>query len=252
LEIQQEKTSVKDHDDITTTLERLSSTFTTRDVMVNEAQLVWAYSLDQARQLLLEYPAYDVIPIKQNDEFRSYLLRSSGLPFPIQVEQLISDSTPILELPGLFLTMDFYFVLSGKRIAGYIHFSDLNSQLVKIPYFVLLEAVESRIVAKIDRLITEFDLEIVLPERANYLKKKVKNLTAEHADQGYVNFMSFTEMVKVARHYNVLNLEEKDLKWVTDIRNRVDHADHPLIQTKRDAIGLFLNSENLVHLDKNQ
>lgn len=225
-------------EDITTTLERLSSTFATRDIMVKETQLVWADSESRASQLLLEYPSFDIIPIKQSGEFLYYLQRGAAFQSPILVENLISDSTPILELPGLFLLQDFYFVLSGKRIAGYIHFSDLNSQLVKIPYFVLLEAVESRIVERIDSRIKENDLDIVLPERSKAIKKKMKDLTEENADRGYINFMYFGEMLKFACYYHVLNLQDKDLKWVTDIRNRVDHADRPLIETKRDAIKL--------------
>jgi len=224
--------------DIAQTLERLARTFTVRDIMVTETQLVWADSPSQAIQLLSKHPSFDVIPIKQSGEFINYLQRNSGSHSTIQLEDMISDSTPILELPGIFLHKDFYFVLSGKRIEGYIHFSDLNSQLVKIPYFVLLEAVESRIVEKIDCRIEESDLDTVLPRRSNSLKNKMKNLAEENADRGYINFMSFREMLKFALYYNVLKLPDEDISCVADIRNRVDHADRPLIKTKKDTIKL--------------
>lgn len=223
-------------EDITTTLQRLSTAFTTRDIMVHEDRLLWADSIDQANQMLLQNPSFDVIPLKHENEYRHYVKRGIGSPSLIEVEHLISDSTPILELPSLFCRMDFYFVLSVKRIVGFIHFSDLNSQLVKIPYFVLLEAVESRMAAKIEAQVTDSDLDSVLSKtRSNVIKKRIKDLEKEHADLGYVNFMYFPEMIEFARLYNVLSLEENDLKVITEIRNRVDHADRPLIKFKDDA-----------------
>ncbi len=230
-------------EDITTTLERLASTFAARDIMVSEGRLICASTEIEAKQKLIDYPSFDVIPIKVLGEIREYLRRGNISPIPIQVEDLVSDSTPILELANILSRREFCFVLSGKRISGYIHFSDLNNQLVKIPYFVLLEAVESRIATKIDQLITESDLDIVLPCRSSYIKKQMKKLAEEHADRGYINFLSFGEMLKFACHYKVLDLQEKDVKWVTDVRNRVDHADSPLIQTQRDAVKLVRAQE---------
>lgn len=231
-------------DDISKTLERLAITFATRDIMVSEEQLIWAESTSQAEQKLIENPSFSVIPIKQHREFTEYLMRGNIFPDPIQLEDLISDSTPILELATIFSQKEFCFVLSGKRISGYVHFSDLNNQLVKIPYFVLLEAVESRIVSKIDQRITQEDLNIVLlPNQAGRVKNRMKRLAEENADHGYINFMYFGEMLKLACHYKVLTLSDSDLDRITDIRNRVDHADRPLIRTQENAIHLVETRE---------
>ncbi|MCX6083233.1 MAG: hypothetical protein NTW32_27210 [Chloroflexi bacterium] len=225
-------------ENITTTLERLSTTFTTRDIMVPENRLTWAHSESEADRLLVENPAFDVIPIKRCGEYQSYLLRDAVLQNPIQVDDIISDSTPIIDLPGLFHNKDFFFVLSGKKISGYIHFSDLNNQLVKIPYFVLLEAVESRIIEKIEHMIKESDIDHMFPKQATRIKNKQAELRKEQADRGYVNGFYFKEMLLLAEYFHVLSLSDADLNLVNQIRNRVDHPDRPLIKTKKDSANL--------------
>ena len=225
-------------EDISTTLERLSTTFSTRDIMVRENQLISAESEEQARQLLGENPGFDVIPIKEQGEYRAYLYRNREALQPIQAGDLISDSTPILHLPDLFLDQDFYFVLSSKSIAGYIHFSDLNNQLVKIPYFVLLEAVESRIIEQVEHQIKESDIDILFPKDAGRIKRRQAKLREQNADRGFVNGFYFWQILELARYFQVFSLDEDDINQLDDTRNRVDHPDRPLIKTKKDTISL--------------
>ncbi len=235
-------------ENITKTLQRLASTFATRDIMIAEEHITWAESCTDAQQKLLENPSFDLIPIKKNGYFTEYLNRKGNDTKNILRDDLVSDSTPILELAGILSQREFCFVLVGNRIAGYVHYSDLNNQLVKIPYYVLLEAVESQIVLRIEGKITDSDIDTILPHRSKRIKEQFRDLSKERADRGYINFMYFREMLVFACHYKVLTLQEKDIKWLNDVRNRVDHADKPLIETQRDAIKLVRTREICLHI----
>jgi hypothetical protein len=58
------------------------------------------------------------------------------------VNDLISDGTKLLDLVEFLEEREFAFVLSHRHIDGYVHFSDLNHHLVKLTFYVILEAVE--------------------------------------------------------------------------------------------------------------
>jgi hypothetical protein len=57
------------------------------------------------------------------------------------VNDLISDGTKLLDLVEFLEEREFAFVLSHRHIDGYLHFSDLNHHLVKLTFYVILEAV---------------------------------------------------------------------------------------------------------------
>jgi hypothetical protein len=74
-------------------------------------------------------------------------------------EDLLSDGTGLLDLLDLLASRDFFFALSANRICGFIHFSDLNNVLVKLPLFVLLAAVERRLWRRVREGLAQKELE---------------------------------------------------------------------------------------------
>ncbi len=49
-------------------------------------------------------------------------------------------------------------MLVRNRIAGYVHYSDLNNDAVKLPFFILFENVEHHLVERLRPLINEDNL----------------------------------------------------------------------------------------------
>jgi hypothetical protein len=124
------------------TLKRLAIAFTVKDIMTPRAELVCAVGDIQARRVSDSHPDYDVIPIQQGGTLTGYFERKSRRTKSITPTDLIADGTSLLDLVEILEERQFSFVLSGRKIEGYVHFSDLNHQLVKLTFFVLLEALE--------------------------------------------------------------------------------------------------------------
>jgi len=116
--------------EISETLRRLTTTFTVRDIMIPKENLVRADNLSEAQHKLEINSDYDLIPIQLASEIKAFAHRSNPQKIKyIDLRELISDSTSLLELVDILEHRDFCFVLSGKNVSGYIHFSDLNNQL---------------------------------------------------------------------------------------------------------------------------
>jgi hypothetical protein len=107
-----------------------------------DTQIISAENEDKALQLLDQNPQYDVIPLRREDRLVAFLERSSVKTKSIQIQDVVSAGTPILDLVGTLCDRKHLFVLGQCEIVGLIHFSDLNDPAVKLPYFLLLEGLE--------------------------------------------------------------------------------------------------------------
>jgi hypothetical protein len=140
------------------TLERLALAFTVRDIMITESALRCADDKASAEVLLQENPLFDVVPIRGNGLLREYLERGSDRPKPIILQDIVSNATSIFEIVDILTEKHFVFVLVRQRIEGYVNFSDLNNSFVKLPYFVLLEAIEQQLAKETGPFIHENNL----------------------------------------------------------------------------------------------
>src|SRR5256885_2131985 len=122
------------------TLKRLAITFTARDIMVPAAGLKCANDEMDAARVSKDNPDFSVIPIRQNGRLDGYFVRDSRTSKQIVLNDLISDGTSLLDIVEILEDREFSFVLSHREIAGNVHFSDLNHHLVKLAFYVILEA----------------------------------------------------------------------------------------------------------------
>jgi hypothetical protein len=222
--------------DISKTLERLANTFTVRDIMVKAEELVYADGLATALQIIEENVDFDVIPIKKDGILKAYLERGKNKEKYIDLRELISDATSVLEAVTILQERKFCFVLSGQRITGYVHFSDLNNHVVKLPFYVLFESVERQLAAKIKGSISKTEIQSLLDrKRSSDVIDKMKSLRENRADLDWVNLLYFGEILKFAGFYGFLNLDQIDIDIVASIRNRVDHADEQLVKKFDDV-----------------
>ena len=220
------------------TLDRLANTFTVRDLMIELSDLVRANSESEALELLERYPDFDVIPIPKTGTIKAYVSRENSKKYFISSGDLMSDGTSLLELPGLLKERQFYFVLSGTTICGFIHFSDLNKSQMKLPLFVLLEAVERRLWAALKNSgkSIESDLVKVLdPQRAEGLKKKWDKAKKNDVNAEWAGLLNFGEIILFGVHYGLTDLASDKRLLLTKIRNRVVHSDKLLVEKHKDT-----------------
>jgi hypothetical protein len=159
-----------------------------------------------------------------------YLERGTDLPKPIATQHLISDATTIFQLVTMFDRRIFYFVLSADEIAGYVHYSDLNSPIVKLPYFVLLQEVEWLLLNRVTPHITEAMLrEVASPDRVERILEGWNKAQVGDVDRGWAGLLHFSEIVHLACRAGVIVLDEAERRVIGEYRNRVCHADRRLI-----------------------
>ncbi len=63
------------------------------------------------------------------------------------------------------------------------------------------------------------------------MKKTKSNL-------GYVNLLNFGEIIKFAKYFDIVELEQPQIAVLSHIRNLVCHADRPLIEKHEDLKNL--------------
>jgi hypothetical protein len=182
------------------TLTRLAREFVVRDIMILVGDLVCASGTPEAVELLDRYPDFDMIPLVAQDSLTAYLERGGSGPRPLRMSDLVSDATSILAIVDILTDRPRVFVLVRNRIGGYVHFSDLNRPIVKLPFLVLLEAVERRFFAMLSGEITPQLIETVLSRnrRAN-LETRMRHQQASGSNLNWAALLGFKELLLCAR-----------------------------------------------------
>jgi hypothetical protein len=220
---------------IESTLESLALMFTARDIMVDVDNLVSAANEMDAHQLLQENKNLDMIPIKTNGLLLSYLERNSSRAKKIRQTDTITELTRILDLVDVLKARRFCFVVN-RSILGLIHFSDLNNHLVKIPFFVILQAFEEHLFREIGPLVNNTNLPMALSqERFATISRRMRELRKNRADLDWINLLNFEDIVKCASYFKKITLSHDELRSISNVRNRVAHADRPFISKHEDV-----------------
>lgn len=110
---------------------RLNETFQVKDIA---KELVTAKDITEAININSKLD-FDIIPIKVNGKITTYYDSKLNSEKKIEPQEVISESTGILETLSYLSRRDFYFVLSGNDITHIVHYSDLNSPLVLTPLY---------------------------------------------------------------------------------------------------------------------
>lgn len=214
------------------TLHQLSRAFSVQDIMTATNQLKRADTFRNAKNLFFEY---DVVPSPRTGTIRGFFKRDIEQLNSIEPSHILSDATPLFELPHLFCESYFYFVISGNRIAGYVHYSDLNKTIAKIPFFALFQSVERRLWENTKHRISEDVLRKLFNsgEVDGFLRRRDKAVKG-NVDLGWTGIFSFPYILKIARYYGLTQLPDEDIKLLKEIRNKVAHSDQNLVAGYND------------------
>lgn len=227
--------------DLDFTLAQLSRVFTVRAIMVPLERLVCASSPEEAPSFLDRHKEFDVIPIRQAGKVSAFVERDRAKSLPVLPQNIVSDSTSILDLVDLLVDRFHYFVLGGGEIVGLVHRSDLNHHLVKLPFFVLLERLEDHFIrqfgARIDRAVLQTVLD---PERFRDVEATIQLSESERTNLNLVSQLNLGEIVDCGRVLGVVELNNRALADLTRVRNLVSHAAKgSLVSSRTDVVRLF-------------
>jgi hypothetical protein len=219
------------------TLKRLAVAFTVKDIMTPRTGLVCAVNNTEVARMSDDNPDFDVIPIQQKGRLTGYFERKSRKTRRITPTYLIADGTSLLDLVEILEDRHFSFVLSGQKIEGYVHFSDLNHQLVKLTFYVLLEAVErmarNSIPAGSDPESLKRDLG---EQRFEQIEKAYKR--AGRAARDFVSYLNISDMLRLAAKKGPTSVEDRLIKAMKKVRDGAAHGTENLVSSYDDVATL--------------
>lgn len=213
-------------------INQLSRAFSVQDIMTHVKDLKRASSYSGATRLFRQY---DIVPFPARGLVEGFYESNFVEKQPIEREKILSDGTSLFDLPGLFLKSDFYFVISAAEVAGYVHYSDLNKPVVKIPLFAMYQAYERMLWDKISHRVTEDVVKMLFQDKAESLIRAKRNAERGNIDLYWVGVFTFPYIAKIGRHFGVSHLEDEQIKHLKDLRNSVAHSDHNLVRDKQDV-----------------
>jgi len=216
------------------TLNRLAVTFTARDIMTGNPDLVCGVNDRDAASKSAANPDFDVIPIQRDGRLTGYFQRDNRSTKRITASDLISDGTSLLDLVDILEVRPFAFVLTRERIQGYLHFSDLNHQLVKLTFYVILEAIERMALNSIrgrdDRESLKRDLD---PLRFKQIEDAYKR--AGQAARSLVSYLNVSDLLRLAGKDGTIHIEDKVIKEMKTVRDGSAHVSENLVSTYADV-----------------
>lgn len=219
-------------------MDQLGVAFSVRDVMVSLAELKRVDPEDEVEPFFKKYEDFDYAPFpSQGDEIKGYFKRGEGKKYFIKRHDLLSDGTSLLTLLDLLTDRDFFFVLSSNKICGFVHYSDLNNEITKLPLFILFASAESHLWRLIKAQITEALVEQVVDnkERLDAIKRKRREVYEGRADRGWDGLLYFSEVLRLAKKSELIDLKPEEYDLLPKIRNKVAHSDRPLVEKHRDV-----------------
>ena len=205
----------------------VARTITVADVMTPAADLKRAATGTDARPW---FSTFDVVPYPASGEIRGYFQKGKRTYHGLTQSDLVSDGTSLLHLAQLLTRRKFFFVLSQDVITGYVHYSDLNRTVAKIPFFALFENLEAQLWNRINSATTPPDIEAVFAtNRAKRLLGEQRKRERADADIGWTGLLSFSDILALAKHHGLIATTAAEQKILVSKRNAVAHPDHPLV-----------------------
>jgi hypothetical protein len=216
------------------TLKRLATTFTVKDIMVPDVDLTIAADDLAAIRVSHDNPHFSVIPIRQNGKPTGYFERDSRNTKNIELNDLISDGTSLLDLVEILEDRQFSFVLSQRQIDGYVHYSDLNHHLVKLAFYVISEALER---AALDSIHGRDDRESLKQDLDPARSKQIENAYKRTGDaaRSLVSCLNTADLLRLAAKADAIQIEEGVVKFIKDVRDASAHPSDNLISNYSDV-----------------
>ncbi len=202
--------------------------------MTPRTGLVCAANDMQAARVSDDNPDYDVIPIQQGGTLTGYFERKPRRARKIAPADLIADGTSLLDLVEILKQRQFSFVLSRQKVEGYVHYSDLNHQLVKLTFYVMLEALERTALNSIHSTSDRESLKKDLPEqRFEQIEKAYKR--AGRAARNLLGYLNLSDILQLAAKRGHMSVEDRFIKAIKKVRDGAAHSTENLVSSYDDV-----------------
>jgi hypothetical protein len=200
--------------------------------MIPEKELVYAGDEIAAAQVSKGNPDFNLIPIRQNGKLTGYFGRDSHTTSQIALGDLISDGTSLLDLVETFSDREFSFVLSHRQISGYVHYSDLNHHLLKLSFYVILEALEREVLSSIPRNDDRDYLSRNLdPRRFAQVTRQYKR--DGDAARSLFNYLNISDILRLAVKAGTIQIDDDVIKAMKKARDEAAHASENIVADYR-------------------
>lgn len=202
--------------------------------MTLSTHLVYAPDEEHAPIVSANNPDFDVIPIKSGDVITGFFERATGASQKLKLDDVISDGTNLLDFVDICVRRPFSFVLGEQDIKGYAHFSDLNHHLVKLTFYVMLEAVERSTLELIPRDDERSFLKRNLaPDRFGRIEAAYNS--AGKAARSLISYLNIADILRLAALAGKITIKDGVAKDIKDVRDGASHASENLV-TNYDAV----------------
>ena len=204
---------------------------------------------------------FDRIPIKVNGKITTYYDSKLDSEKKIDPQEIISESSGILETLSYLSRRDFYFVISGNDITHIVHYSDLNNQLVSLGIYAQITYCElairnfarSKNPSNLDygeKFLNDINRHYgvklnVERAKSQFQDKKISQTETDLFDELYFDeelilfralIKSGLDASKIEKFDQLINLEDSKIKWMKDKRNEVMHSKPKIIKKQSDII----------------
>ena len=212
--------------------------------MIPTQELVKAKTIAEAHRHLEIYDDFNLIPIETEDQITGYVERGDDQLKPINIDGVMGNGCSILDLVDVLADKQFCFVTGKCGVEGFIHFSDLNHSLVDLPFFILLQSVETCVVSLIQDKFNEATLchvfegdykDIVGKDFAKNVIGRWNKNKATNANRNLLNEINLDNMLRFAYYYRMLDLSEEKICELYAVRNSLSHVPERLINSHDDV-----------------
>ena len=238
-------------------LYKLNGTFQVKDICI---VLVTAKDITEAKSIKSQMD-FDRVPIKVNGKITTYYDSKSDLEKKIEPEEIISESTGILETLSYLSRRDFYFILTGNDITHIVHYSDLNNPLVSLGIYAQITYCEiairdfarSKSPSNLDygeKFLNDINKHHgvninVGSAKYHFQVKKSLQTETDLFDELYFDeeLILFRELIKsgldaskIEKFEQLINLEDSKIESLKYKRNDVMHSKPEIIKKQSDII----------------
>ena len=206
----------------------LNNDFTVDKIMVPLEHLILADTKEKCIEQARQHEDLDIIPFVQKGSITGYWDKHQNRIVPLSPRHITTSSTNIFDLIDVFTAQQFFFVMSGTEIVGYVHRVDLNNDLIKIPFYILLQSLESFLLQNMQLELKDISLlknkERVSSITSKHLEKQKRDINLESVQGLYLS-----EILEISIKKGMINLPLPMKHDLEDFRNRVSHADRSLL-----------------------
>ncbi|HEY3345880.1 MAG TPA: hypothetical protein VGJ97_13180 [Anaerolineaceae bacterium] len=191
-------------DNACSNLNRAAWSFTVCEIMTPSSSLKLASDKQSLKDLLETYPQYDVIPIlNPGYGIYDYYDRDHGETKEISLRDALPDQTSILDCLETLQSRKFSFVTRQGWVVGFIHYSDLNRPVAKMPFRILMATWEYRLGEKIRTnlpMLSQSEIiDLVGQARWEQIQTRIRSLQENHADLDWISYLDFPELNRISR-----------------------------------------------------